>query len=250
MEIDGYGGGKRGKGQRGRSAKRARGRPRDVPAVLRARGLRPEIKLVDSGTLTSTFDSSATRVTALNLTLQGAAETNRIGRKICLKSLMIRGQVLFRQQGAAPAPDFLRCLLVYDRQPNGATPALGDVLQNTDINGTNTTDAMAMVNISNADRFKILRDWYWNMAGVVQVAAAGPPITYTQAQIPAIDYKPTSFKAFVKLLGWETHYNGVNGGTIADVTTGALLLFTVGMNSLANSQYTLQFSTRVRFSDM
>lgn len=203
---------------------------------------KPEVKLVDVTQTSSIFDTTATRVTCLNATSQGAAETNRIGRKIVLKSVMIRGYINQYQAGAAPINDFLRAILVYDRQPNGAAPVFSDIIQDVDQAGTTSSTSMSSLNISNSDRFKVLRDWFWK----VDVPGGA---TLVQAAQVSTDCKEFSLKAYVPLNGLETHYNGTNGGTIADITSGSLLLVTQGGASAANSQYRLTFVTRVRFTD-
>lgn len=202
----------------------------------------PEIKLVDVPLTSQNFDTNGNRVTVLNSTSQGTAETNRIGRKILMKSVMIRLFVDQFQAGTTPANDYLRCALVYDRQPNAAAAVFSDVFQDVDAAGAATTTSMSNVNISNADRFHVLRDWFW------KVDVPGGTSAGNQPSQVATDFKPFSVKSFVKL-GLLTHYNAVNGGTVADITSGALLLLTAGFNSSANCQYRLRFVARTRFTD-
>jgi len=201
----------------------------------------PETKLVDVPLTNLIFDTTATRVSVLNSTSQGAAETNRIGRKILMKSVAIRAIVDQYRVGTTPANDYLRMALVYDRQPNGAAPVFADVFQDVDAGGSATTTSMSNLNISNADRFRVLRDWFW------KVDVPGGTTLVQNAQV-STDFKPFSIKEFVKL-GLQTHYNAVNGGTVADITSGALLLLTQGFSSAANSQYRARFVARIRFTD-
>lgn len=213
-----------------------------APAVLQLR--KPEVKGVDLSENNIHFTSAGIFSSALNATVAGANESNRIGRKISMRSVQIRGAVYPYQAGAAPIRDFIRLILVYDRQPNGAAPALADVLEDVDQAGTRTTTSFSGLNLSNADRFKVLRDWHWAMpvANLAGAASGDEQVSDPGATLMSI-------KAFVKLNGLETHYNAGAAGTIADITTGALFLLAVGLSAEANAQYRFLFDTRVRYAD-
>jgi len=79
---------------------------------------------------------------------QGTGNNDRIGRKIAMTKLQLRWE---RWQGTG-VPDPFRILVVYDRSPNGANPAITSILS---ANGISTP-----VNLSNTDRFLILMDIY------------------------------------------------------------------------------------------
>ena len=224
----------------------------DVPATrgLRTKGVKAEIKGVDAALAGLTFDSGATRVQCLNLTTQGNAEQNRNGRKISMKSVMVRGNVVIANDPTTPAKDYLRAILVYDRQPNGAFPSFGDVFQDTNVAGTQQSIAYSGVNLSNASRFKILRDASWGISfGFDPTGVPATVVSIAPPQVMGDISRPSTFKWFVKLGNLETHYNSTNGGTIADITTGSLLLFTIGLQTLANSAYQLDGEARVRYTD-
>lgn len=221
--------------------KRAKVVPR-VPASLQMR--RPEKKGVDIALTSANFNTTGS-FTLLNATVPGASEQNRIGRKISMKSLMIRGWVRYNQAGTTPGDDLLRCIVVYDRQPNGATPVISDILQDTDQAGTASSSITANINLSNADRFKILRDWFWAVPQVVGIGGAATQ----NGQITDCGAKEFSFKTFINLNGMETHYNAGTAGTIADISTGALFLVTYGARASADAQYKLSFGSRVRYLD-
>lgn len=209
-----------------------------APAVLQMR--RPEKGSVDIQAA-PVFDSTGT-FTLLNGAVPGDNTQNRHGRKISLLSVSLRGYVYAYQGGTGPSNDFLRLIVFYDRQPNGAAPAVSDLLQDTAQAGGTTTNALANINISNADRFKVLRDMYWSIPYAENVASAvtGPR---------AWDVKPQSYKTFIKLGGMETHYNAGTAGTVADITTGSLYVLALGLNATVASQWKTAFSARVRFHD-
>ena len=54
--------------------------------------------------------------------------------------------------------DFLRLLVVYDRQSNGTLPAISDILAMRDLAGAVTTTSRSSRNDDYKDRFKILLD--------------------------------------------------------------------------------------------
>ena len=59
---------------------------------------------------------------------QGAGIPNRIGNKVALKSLRIRGTVELTGNGGTPPPQNARFMVVYDRQVNNAYPAVNNIL--------------------------------------------------------------------------------------------------------------------------
>lgn len=210
-----------------------------VPATLQLR--RPEKKSVDTLRKALEFDTVG-NFTLLNAIDSGSNEYQRVGRKISMRSVAIRGFVKFAQAGSTPSFDFLRLILFYDRQPNGAAPALADVLTSVDRAGTTESVSTSGLNINNADRFKVLRDWYWP---IIWPATGTTPQNAELAAVP----ETIAFKDFIKLGGMETHYNAGTAGTIADITTGSLYLLAVGLQSNANHQWNCTFDCRVRYLD-
>lgn len=188
--------------------------------------------------------TSAGAFTLLNGCVPGDNSNNRTGRKISMTSMQIRGYVNTVNNSSATAADFLRLILVYDRQPNAALPALADVLQATAQGGGTTSGSFDPLNINNADRFKVLRNWNWGMlttlgAGVVPVAALLGPQTCDN----------TTIDEYIQLKGMEAHYNAGTAGTVADITTGSIFLLAVGLESAANNSFRFTFTARLRFHD-
>jgi hypothetical protein len=213
-----------------------------VPAVLRSHST--EAKAIDIPATAAAFSTTAV-FTLLNGMVPGTGSNNRVGRKISMKSLAIRGFVRYKQVGTAPSDDYLRIIVFYDRQPNGAAPAFGDVIQATDNGGGTTTDAIGPLNINNADRFKVLRDIYWSTP--YALAAEGVALAAKQN---IQDCTRANYKMFIKLNGLEEHFNAGVAGTIADITTGSIFMMTVSRTAAANAQYEQVFSTRMRYMDM
>lgn len=155
-------------------------------------------------------------INCLNDVVQGTTATTRIGRKILMKSINIQGVVATSTGNAA------RILIVYDKQSNGALPAATDVLTSNTL--------MAMQNLDNRDRFIILADI----------------LPYEQEENISNPSASSGFgwKRYIKC-NLETIYNGTLG-TIADITTGSLLIMTNINGATITGETGMQ---RVRFVD-
>ena len=99
----------------------------------------------------------------LNLIQQGAGSWNRVGRKVNLRSLRIRGDIIHTQTTqSAPGLTYgqtVRCVIVWDKQPSSGTiPQWQDMFGFTAQDGTEGTSMYAPIRYDNMDRFSILRD--------------------------------------------------------------------------------------------
>lgn len=188
----------------------------------------------------SKFNVSTTGVFALlHLPVLGTDFTARIGRKTTVKSIYIKGRVLTEPAVLADAAVALpaaqsRMILFIDNQPNALAPAVLDLL--------NTADPASHLNLNNRDRFKILSD---------KVFVTDPylyNVTATQSYASACN-QIKNLKLYKKCK-IETIFNGVNGGSIADITTGAIYMFWIG-NLAAGTDTDVNFygSTRCRYED-
>lgn len=209
------------------------------PAVQK--GTNIERKWVDTGAVQSAFTSAGV-FTLLNGLTRGTDSYQRVARRVKLVRVNVRGHVAFNQLGAAPGADYLRAFLVYDRESNGATPAFSDILQDTNNAGATSTSAYSNININNADRFAILKEWLWGLTAASNSAGAATGVE----TIPTFSEIPFKYS---KKLDLDTRYNSGNAGTSADITTGALYLVTCGIQTAANAQYALNIDCRVRFVD-
>lgn len=80
--------------------------------------------------------------------IQDTTETGRIGRKVVIKSISVKGTLTLL--GASGPTDKIRMIMVQDQQANGATFAVTDLLETAGIN--------AHYNLENQMRFKVLSD--------------------------------------------------------------------------------------------
>ena len=135
-----------------------------APLATRSRAALSEIKSFDCpfqggnipspGAISSGEPALAFRgITEVNCIPQGATVANRIGNKVIVKS--VHARILISAAPGAATQEVARVMLVYDRQPNGAFPAIGDILLDQP---AGTTNLQASINIANKSRFTILRD--------------------------------------------------------------------------------------------
>jgi len=110
-----------------------------------------------------------------------------------------------------------------------------------DANAAAASSPTSELNLDNRERFSILKEWTWVM-GPTAANQSGQTLTDDGSQC-------LSFSTFVKLKGLESVYNATNGGGIADVTSGSLLmLFVCDVNSTSGA-WAMSYSSRLRYYD-
>jgi hypothetical protein len=116
-----------------------------------------------------------------------------------------------------------RFILVFDRQSNGAAPAITDVLD--------SNSPFSLFNKDNAQRFRIVTD-------VVKVlnASAESGSTHVTGIIR-------------KRLNVAVMYNSGTAGTIADINTGGLFLITLGSSTAGATAGSVVGRVCVNFTD-
>lgn len=127
------------------------GYTRSVGAYRRSMPRSLEKKYLDTA-LTSTADISAGAVlNSLNLVPQGTTDVTRIGNKIRITNINCHGYANNDDQTtAAFGGGNLRVILFQDKQCNGATAAVTDILKSANI--------QSFRNMDQVDRFNILYD--------------------------------------------------------------------------------------------
>jgi len=209
---------------------------------LATRGYRPnaiEKKVYDVGPSTKACNATGT-VTAMFIPTLGSDMQNRIGRKTCIKKIFLRGFITLEAAsdtlGACNAESqAARVMMVWDSQPNGAIAAIADILKDP------ASATESQLNIDNRDRFKVI--WEKNFVFDPFILPGG---TVNAGVSNRTCY---FFKKF-KRVNLETIFNNTNGGTIADISSGALLLVTVGTVAAgADLNSNLFFTHRTRFAD-
>lgn len=185
----------------------------------------------------------------LNGIQEGASFYNRVGRRIQMKSLRFIANYDITGTGTGAGTgnqEYHRIMLIYDRQPNGNFPAPADILLTYNDAGATETTTFSHLNMNNAERFQILAD----IRNYIPDNASTGTTNYAQS---INDPKKSEFNIdrYIQLRGAETHYkSSTNPAAIGDISSGALYLFFVGNQDTAVSQYTLYFSSRIRYSDV
>lgn len=226
---------------RGKMKKR---KPKRVSAIQRFAPHtppRPEIKSVDCS-VAPTAITTAAQFYLLNGMVPGTQFYNRIGQKINMKSITIRWNIGVGVPGAA-ADDYVRIMVIYDKQTNGAFPALADVLQDISQNGTAQSDCLTGLNLQNRNRFVVLRDHTlsnYNALGTVQQVVSGAD-TETMDVVSKVEYIP--------LEGAETIFKSSGAtGAVTEVQSGSLIVMAVGQ-TVANQAFNLSYRARLRYTD-
>jgi len=208
-----------------RPVQRMRAAPRATMLSRRPRA-RQDAGFVDLAS--GTFNCSTTgTISLVNTVPQGASVNQRIGKKIMMKSVQFRGRL---QAGNTTTVADAAALLVYDKRPQGALPAITDILV--------TANSASFNNDVNADRFRILRRWDWTVTGNDNTAGQ-------QTAASA-----TSFDEFVSLKGLPQVFNAAGTGAIGDISEGALYLVTVGDLAAGTAAPKLTAAARFRFIDI
>jgi len=156
----------------------------------------------------------------LNGLIPGSTATTRIGRKVILKSLLMRYSLRIATTSVGGSP--VRMLIVYDKQANATAPTILDILEQDQFTSPN--------NLSNRDRFVTLCDHI------------SDPVSQNGDQaVSGVVYKP---------LNLETMFNDGVAGTIGDITTGAVWFFFAQTAGIAVTGAAGQWDFRVRYADM
>lgn len=220
-----------------------------APAALYSH--RAEVKTIDQGVQAGlgpfTTQLSTTAVFTLLMPVQqGTGPMNRIGNKIMARSLHFRGQIVPTNTNSTQT-EYLRCIILYDRQPGTALPALADVLLGYVQDGAAATaNSMDELNPGNYERFKVIRD--------IRVSIPSSAIGAVSDNVSEIiDYTTNrvNINEFCILKDLETHYKSTsNPITVANIATGAFYLLCVGNAALASNGYGLTWNARFRYHDL
>lgn len=230
-----------GKARQQRVMRIARGPVLRYPARLRSAS-REEVKSVDIAA--SNFSLNATPlITAINLVESGTGFNNRVGRKICMKSLYITGNIVYVNLATkSTIGDYCRIIVVYDRQTNGALPAIADyILSVTQAAGTSST-VYDQFNVNNRDRFLTLMDE--RLAMPLYINASGPvgPSDGTT--------KTFNIQRYLNLKNLVTQFKSDSSpSVIGDIATGSLFMITMGAIASGSENFQFNCSMRLRYTD-
>lgn len=210
--------------------KRARKGPAPSEARIAARVIKRmqravEKKVIDIAAGGYVCDTTGT-VTLMNGVAQGTDFDDRIGRKYTNVTAQLQGSI--QPLDTTTGPTHCRVMVIYDKQPNGALPAITDVLTASTSN--------AFMNLNNRDRFVVLCDHNVTIGGVSNTA------TQSFAQSPSV-FTVNWYKA-IKL---ETICDGITGG-VGDINSGTIFLLTIG-DQAPGQGGSFVGALRIRFTD-
>ncbi len=119
-------------------------------------GTNPEQKFVDTGIEKGTI-TTAMIIDGLCLIPEGNGESERVGRKVTVKSIHVTGTITLKPSTvAASSSASVICMLVQDKQTNGNAFTALDLVE------TDTHDTFR--NLANSSRFKVLAKKIFNFS--------------------------------------------------------------------------------------
>ncbi len=162
---------------------------------------------------------------------QGVTEKTRVGRKCTVKSINWRFDVQLdgaQDQAQFLNDDVVRVILYHDKQTNGATAAITDILE--------TDDYQSFNNLANKSRFRTLMDRTYNLSHTASTTDGTNTGSYGAAIIS---------DSFFKKLNMDIEFSSTTGAIteIRSNNMGVLILTREG------SAPSFASKMRVRFSD-
>ncbi len=196
-------------------------KPRAVSALTtRVRKLEKKTSGIESKFLDTAVASAAIATTPtlsnLNLMIQGVNIGERVGDSITITSIYLKGVI---SMATAGDNNMVRLLCFHDKQANGASAALGDIL----LSGAASVHVFQPLNLDNKHRFRILWD------KTIQLNDEG--------------YKTHVFSKYIKC-NIKCRYD-TTLGTIADLTSSNVGFFFGGFTALGE----IQLTSRIRYLD-
>jgi len=184
-----------------------------------------ELKFLDTTLAPTTAAAAGTVTTNLVAIPQNDTESGRVGRRVVIRSIHLRGNVRIDSTGTAAAgADQCRLILVQDKQANGAAFAVTDVLA--------SADYRSHKNLDNVSRFRILMDKQISLNATASFSAATVEHQYTLNQYMKC-YIPMDYDASAAT------------GAITTQKSNSVALLMISENANAIVSYI----ARVRYSD-
>lgn len=175
-----------------------------------------ELKAYDSS-FSMTIATTANSKT-INPVQNGSEIYNRVGRKIYMKSLHIRGWV---NNKATAVTDYARIMIVYDYNNDGSvTTTFGEILAN--IRSGGGSDWLSNLDLDNRSTIKIIRDYEITLPAVTNTAGAGV-LTNIQSVNDPIKHS-FNINWYIDLNGLETVFNSGTSSSAGDIQSGALFI--------------------------
>ncbi len=179
------------------------------------------------------ISSGGTVTDSINKIAQGVTESQRIGRKCTIKSINWSWNINLPEVDAAATPsaaDIARLIVFVDKQCNGATAAVLDILETADFN--------SFRNLSNSGRFQVLMDRRIDM-NYMGLASDNAGVV-SQAQIQ-------HYGSFYKNCNIPIEFDNTTGA-ITEIRSNniGILVISISGNPVFKSKIRLRFSDGAR----
>lgn len=173
---------------------------------------------------------------------EGSDIDNRIGRKVSVYKLAIRGyisQAIASDQADILANTLIRLILFIDTQTNGVQ-AQGENLMASPGAATQALTFCTFQNLQNLGRFRVLRDKV--IRPTIEVAGTDG------ANTNSIQSNPVHFKMTVKFKKpIIVRFNATNGGTVGDIIDNSFHL--LAQKSGSNFTHNISYQCRTYYKD-
>lgn len=180
---------------------------------------RPELKTVVASQNTQEINNGGTFQLLTGIT-PGTSDTTRVGNKILLKYLWLKGNI---RTIATSVDQTVRLVIIEDRAPTGALPAWTDVF--------NTVDVYSFRNRDRLTRFKV----YYDKMFLINR--------------PSEENSSKPLKKFLKIRR-PVYYNDTGGATIATAQKSCFYIAWVGTEVTGTTCALIDYNTQVGFTDL
>lgn len=195
--------------------------------------LQGELKFHDVDLDDAVIAAAGTVVPTINIIPQNNTESGRVGRKSVIKAINWRYNVGLPETTLAAGPndpDIVRVVLYVDKQCNGATSAVTDILE--------TANFLSFNNLANKMRYNILMDRV-HVLNYHTLAAAGA--VNTMADGKTVQYYTFYKKCNITIEFDNSDPNGILTSQRSN-TIGVLLISKAGIATLFQSKFRLRFT--------
>ncbi len=224
---------------------------RTVPRTRGWAGIRSEMKYFDSertsNAIGSSTDWTATEqdpatLDTLFVPVKGTGINNRIGRKVTVMKIKVRGLIKIDpqlNQTAIDAMPLIRLALVQDTQTN-AVQAQGEQIFQDPTAASGNNAVLSFQSLDNLGRFRVLKDKF--------MAIGDPNVTYdgTNIEQNGLVRKFQFMHTFKKPV--VVNFNAVNGGTVGDIVDNSFHVI-ANANTIALAP-DIVYQCRIAYKDM
>lgn len=171
----------------------------------------------------------------------GTGYDQRIGRQVKATSLYFKFRCALKQAELLTPDTYVgtkqcRLMIIYDRQPNGVEPSVGDIIE-----PAAALDPLSQLNADNRDRFQVI----WSKNYVFDPITVG-----SDPDNPNYAFNRTCYNADkYKKLNHTVTFNGAGGPDVDAISTGAFYFVGFANSGGTANRVNIEFTCRFRYSD-